>query len=143
MHEHRAHRTTTSRRMTISAAFGALVALIATGVAIFMSTAAAVETNSNVEVHNVTALSPLVTGVAYGPHPEQLLDVHLPTNRSGPYPVMIYLHSGGWVAGSRAFIPVFVLQQVDRAGLAVVSIDYRLVTSAPGGSFVNSFPVPN
>ena len=132
MHEHRAHRTTTRRRVTISAALGVMVALIATGVATLASPVAAAETTSSD-----------VTAVAYGPLPEQLLDVHLPTNRPGPFPVMIYMHSGGWKAGSRAFIPDFILQQVDRAGLAVVSIDYRLVTRAPDGSVVNSFPVPD
>jgi len=144
MHEHRAHRRTTRRRVTISAAFGAMVALLATGVALFVSpVAAAGAKGSDVAVHKVTAVSPPVAGVAYGPRPEQLLDVHLPTSRPGPFPVIIYMHSGGWKAGSRAFIPDFVLQQVDRAGLAVVSIDYRLVTTAPDGSFVNSFPVPD
>ena len=132
MHEHRAHRTTTRRRVTISVVSVAMVALIATGVATLASPVAAAETKSSD-----------VTAVAYGPLPEQLLDVHLPTNRPGPFPVMIYMHSGGWKAGSRAFIPDFLLQQVDRAGLAVVSIDYRLVTRAPDGSFVNSFPVPD
>ncbi len=132
MHEHRAHRTTTRRRVTISAALGVVAALIATCVAMLASPVAAAETTSS----NVTA-------VAYGPLPEQLLDVYLPTNRPGPFPVMIYMHSGGWKAGSRVNIPDFVLQQVDRAGLAVVSIDYRLVTRAPDGSFVNSFPVPD
>jgi acetyl esterase/lipase len=85
---------------------------------------------------------PLVNGVAYGPLPEQLLDVHLPTDNTGPFPVVIYLHGGGWVAGSRSVIPDFLLAQVDR-GIAVVSIDYRLVTTAPDGSFVNSFPIPD
>ena len=61
---------------------------------------------------------------------------------TGPFPVMIYLHSGGWIAGNRSVIPDFLLAQVDR-GIALVSIDYRLVTTAPDGSFVNSFPVPD
>ncbi len=86
--------------------------------------------------------APVVSGVAYGPLPEQLLDVHLPAGSAGPFPVMIYLHSGGWIGGSRSVIPDFLLAQVDR-GIALVSIDYRLVTTAPDGSFVNSFPVPD
>ena len=59
MHEHRAHRTTTRRRVTISVTLGALVALIATGVAILASPVAAAETNSsNVTVRNVADLTP-------------------------------------------------------------------------------------
>jgi acetyl esterase/lipase len=84
----------------------------------------------------------MVSGVAYGPLPEQLLDVHLPTDSTGPFPVMIYVHSGGWIGGSRSAIPDFLLAEVDR-GIALVSIDYRLVTTAPDGSFNNSFPVPD
>jgi acetyl esterase/lipase len=144
MHQHRATRTT-SRWISIFVALGTLVALVATGDAIVASPvgAARTTTSAKIRVSDVEPVPPLVTGVAYGPFPEQLLDVHLPTNRSGPFPVMIYAHSGGWVAGSRDHIPDFLLQQVDRAGLALVSIDYRLVTSAPDGSRVNAFPVPN
>ena len=68
--------------------------------------------------------------------------MHLPPTGTGPFPVMIYLHSGGWIAGYRSVIPDFLLAQVDR-GITLVSIDYRLVTTAPDGSFVNSFPVPD
>ena len=75
MHEHRAHRTTTRRRVTISVVSVAMVALIATGVAILASPVAAAETKSSD-----------VTAVAYGPLPEQLLDVHLPTHRDRPVP---------------------------------------------------------
>ncbi len=84
----------------------------------------------------------MVSGVAYGPLPEQLLDVHLPADSTGPFPVMIYLHSGGWIGGSRSTIPDFLLAEVDR-GIALVSIDYRVVTTAPDGSSINSFPVPD
>jgi acetyl esterase/lipase len=143
MHEHRATRTT-RRRVTVLAALVALVALVATGGEMLAAPVAAADTRSaKVVVSEARPVLPLLTGVAYGPFPEQRFDVHLPTNRSGPFPVMIYAHSGGWVAGSRTFIPEFLLQQVDRAGLALISIDYRLVTTAPDGSFVNTFPVPN
>ena len=81
----------------------------------------------------------VVSAVAYGPLPEQVLDLHLPAG-TGPFPVMIWVHGGGWVMGDRLGVPQFILRQVSRAGIAVVSIDYRLVTTATDGSFVNSFP---
>jgi acetyl esterase/lipase len=86
---------------------------------------------------------PPVNAVAYGPLPEQLLDVHLPTAGTGPFPVIIYLHSGGWVGGTRTVVPGVLMQQIDRAGIAVVSIDYRLTAHAVDGSIVNPFPVPD
>jgi acetyl esterase/lipase len=116
------------RSLRMLAMLGLLLTALAAAAAI--PTAAAAQT------------SPAVNGVAYGPLPEQLLDVHLPTDSAGPFPVMIYLHSGGWVAGSRSFIPDFLLAQVDQ-GIALVSIDYRLVATAPDGTFVNSFPIPD
>jgi len=83
-----------------------------------------------------------VEGVPYGSLPEQVLDVHLPKGGTGPFPVIVYVHGGGWIAGTRQVVPDFLLAQVER-GIAVVSIDYRLVTTAPDGTFVNSFPVPD
>jgi acetyl esterase/lipase len=61
----------------------------------------------------------------------------------GPYPVLLYLHSGGWVGGANEYIPDFLLAQIDRAKVALVSIDYRLSSFAPDGSPVNAFPIPN
>ena len=100
-------------------------------------------TREPVSVGSLEPSSSIVTGVSYGPLPEQLLDVHLPSGRRGPFPVIVYAHSGGWIAGSRTNVPEFLLRQVRRAGIAIASIDYRLVTTAPDGSFVNSFPVPD
>jgi acetyl esterase/lipase len=85
---------------------------------------------------------PTVSGVAYGPLPEQRLDVHLPTAGAGPFPVLVYVHGGGWIAGTRAEVPDVLSAQVDR-GIALVSIDYRLVRIAPDGTSVNGFPVPD
>jgi acetyl esterase/lipase len=53
------------------------------------------------------------------------------------------VHSGGWIAGGRKAVPEFLLRQVTRARIALVSIDYRLVTQAADGSFVNTFPTPD
>jgi acetyl esterase/lipase len=82
-----------------------------------------------------------VLGVAYGTDPAQVLDLHLPAGY-GPYPVILFLHSGGWLGGSREYIPDFLLAQVAR-GAAVVSLDHRLAAVAPDGSPVNAFPAAN
>jgi acetyl esterase/lipase len=100
-------------------------------------------TRQPVAVGSAEPASSIVTSVSYGPRPEQLLDLYLPSGRTGPFPVIVYAHSGGWIAGSRTNVPDFILRQVGRTGIAVASIDYRLVTTAPDGSFVNSFPVPD
>jgi acetyl esterase/lipase len=73
----------------------------------------------------------------YGPDEQHLLDL----TRSGStpldeaQPVLVYLHSGGWTSGSRAFVPEYVTAQ-GFAGWTVVSADYRLAPEHP-------FPDPN
>jgi acetyl esterase/lipase len=78
-----------------------------------------------------------IRAIRYGPEPYQLLDLYLParSGRERPVPTIVYLHSGGWIGGSRAHVADVAAAQVAR-GYAVASLDYRL--AAPGGA--GSFP---
>jgi len=69
------------------------------------------------------AASSVITDLHYGPDPAHRLDLYLPTEGSAP--VMLFLHSGGWVGGTRASVPPMVLRFVER-GYAVAAVDYRL-----------------
>jgi acetyl esterase/lipase len=60
-------------------------------------------------------------------------DVLVP-DRAGPHPVLVYLHGGGWVAGSPRTHRKLALRFAE-AGNLVVSVDYRLAPEAP-------FPAP-
>lgn len=51
------------------------------------------------------------------------LDVYLPAP-AGPHPVIIYIHGGAWQNGDK--IPVSNVDAFKRAGIAIVSINYRL-----------------
>jgi acetyl esterase/lipase len=62
---------------------------------------------------------------AYGSQPHELLDVFVPAGVEGAAPVLVYFHSGGWVAGERRNIPELVSREFDR-GWAIVSVDYGL-----------------
>jgi acetyl esterase/lipase len=77
-----------------------------------------------------------IHAVRYGPQPYQLLDLYLPgrTRGAGRIPTIVYLHSGGWIGGSRANVADVAVAQLAR-GYAVASVDYRLATPAGGGSF--------
>jgi len=78
--------------------------------------------------------------VSYGPLPEHRMDVHLPRGRvRRPLPVLVYLHSGGWVAGDKRHVPEILRRQVHRHGMALVSVNYRLV-ERHGDQLVNTFP---
>ena len=83
----------------------------------------------------------VLRGVAYGPLAAQTLDIRLPAG-SGPFPVIVYLHSGGWTTGDHRYVPDFLLDQVAR-GFAVVSADYRLAGTAADGTPVRDFPTPD
>lgn len=80
-------------------------------------------------------------GIAYGPQPYQVLDLRLPDPIAHPglRPVIVYVHSGGWIAGDRNSVPEIALAQVAR-GYALVSIDYQLATLGTDGRPVASFP---
>ena len=69
------------------------------------------------------------------------MDLRLPDPAAFPglRPVIVYVHSGGWIGGERSAVPDVTLAQVAR-GYAVVSIDYQLATLSPDGQPVSSFP---
>ncbi|MEU7823672.1 alpha/beta hydrolase [Catellatospora sp. NPDC049133] len=62
------------------------------------------------------------------------LDLHLPPG-DGPFPVLLWVHGGGWLEGSRVGLPATVAPHrfhqrfLDR-GWAVADIDYRLAQEA-------------
>jgi acetyl esterase/lipase len=78
----------------------------------------------------------LLTGIPYADLPGMRpleLDVWLPPQSPDPAPAVLFLHGGGWRAGSRHLAgPAFrgvlpsPFEQVARAGIAVASADYRL-----------------
>jgi acetyl esterase/lipase len=54
------------------------------------------------------------------------LDLYLPTAKEPP--VIVYIHGGAWRSGSKADMP---LQELQKKGYAIASVDYRLSTVAP------------
>ncbi|MCP5539884.1 MAG: alpha/beta hydrolase [Akkermansiaceae bacterium] len=68
----------------------------------------------------------------------QRLDVYLAkSDDPAPKPTMIYLHGGGWRAGSKAPIPAFLARGVAEGWLSVVAIEYRFTDIAPHPAQVN------
>jgi len=72
----------------------------------------------------------VLSGVAYGPGPAQIADVHLPEPGKKAAPVILYLHGGGWTLGTRNPVPQAALRQVSRMHSPVVTLDYTLATTA-------------
>jgi acetyl esterase/lipase len=55
----------------------------------------------------------------------QKMDIYYPTSR-GPWPVLLYVHGGGWRAGDKA--EGVAWQSMTKRGFLVVSINYRLAS---------------
>ncbi len=58
-------------------------------------------------------------------HERQKLDLYLPEKSDGPVPLVIWIHGGGWAAGSKDQCPP-LRQDFVAHGYAVASIGYRL-----------------
>ncbi|MGB0679633.1 MAG: alpha/beta hydrolase fold domain-containing protein, partial [Polyangiales bacterium] len=73
-------------------------------------------------------------GLRYGTQSErQRLDLYRPKVRlpgRDPWPVVVWLHAGGWAGGSPASVRRWALAQVCR-GYAVVALGYRVSWEAP------------
>lgn len=68
-----------------------------------------------------------ICDISYGPFAEyNLMDLYLPTTKAeGGFPVIISVHGGAYVVGSKAEYRGYCLQFV-KAGFAVFNINYRL-----------------
>jgi acetyl esterase/lipase len=71
----------------------------------------------------------LYKNIAYVPNgnERQKLDVYVPQNSGGLMPLIVWIHGGGWMAGSKNNCPPLPWT---RKGYVVASIDYRLSQDA-------------
>jgi len=67
-----------------------------------------------------------ISGLRYGDHAQQCLDLYLPTQVTAPVPVWLFLHGGGFTSGSRGWAR-FMAPWLCRNGIALASADYRLM----------------
>lgn len=71
----------------------------------------------------------LVSGIEIGPDTTATIDLLVPDG-PGPFPVLIYLHGGAWVAGSPASHRKLTARFAEK-GFLVLSVDYRLAPEHP------------
>src|SRR5690606_18862010 len=50
---------------------------------------------------------------------------------TGPFPLLVYLHGGGWVIGSPSTHARLCAELAEGAGVTVMSVDYRLAPEHP------------
>lgn len=80
------------------------------------------------EAWGPTEAADVRSDLAYGPDPLHRYDLYLPADAADA-PVILYLHSGGWIGGDRSFVPDMVLRFLDH-GYAIASVDYRLAPAS-------------
>lgn len=74
--------------------------------------------------------APEFANVRYGDHPRNLFDLWRPKG-DGPFPLVLYIHGGGFRAGDKNSLAPAALQAYLGAGWAVAALNYRLTDSAP------------
>lgn len=73
-----------------------------------------------------------VEGTQPGQSPDsiQTLDLYLPPG-PGPFPLVLWIHGGGWEAGDKEVAGADLAIRFTKAGFALASLNYRLTTDAP------------
>jgi len=82
------------------------------------------------EVYPKTVPSPTVTDIRYGPHERNIIDLWK-AKSDKPTPLVLFIHGGGWVNGSKERIETCVnVQTLLDAGISVAAINYRYIAQA-------------
>ena len=71
--------------------------------------------------------------IAYGDHPDQVGNLHLPPGDSGPWPTVVLIHGGFWRWGWDRTLMTPLARDLAGRGFAVWNIEYRRVGQAGGG----------
>ena len=63
----------------------------------------------------------------YGEEPRQSMDIYLPNEGDGPFPVLFFAHGGGWSGGAKSDNQLVPFIEGVYRGYAVVGLGYRLI----------------
>jgi acetyl esterase/lipase len=73
---------------------------------------------------------PDVQNAEYGPHERNVLDLWKAKTEQ-PAPLVVFIHGGGFRAGSKEQLNADLLDRCLKAGISVAAINYRLTTTDP------------
>jgi acetyl esterase/lipase len=77
---------------------------------------------------------PTVADLSYGPHKKQVLNFWK-AESDKPTPLLFYIHGGGWTGGDRTSV-IGMLPDCLKAGISVVSVEYRFIAEATADNVV-------
>lgn len=76
---------------------------------------------------------PAPTKIAYGPHPSQFLEVHVPEGGPGPFPAVVLIHGGFWRLPWGLDLMNPLAADLAGRGFAAVNVEYRRLGEDGGG----------
>jgi arylformamidase len=74
-------------------------------------------------------LAPTHANIAYGSHKANVLDIWIAAGE-GPRPLLVYIHGGGWIGGTKKRNPNQVRPFLEK-GVSYAAVEYRLTGVAP------------
>lgn len=83
---------------------------------------------------NRARVKPTHADIKYGKHARHVIDLY-PAVSNMPTPLVIYIHGGGFVGGSKRGVSPKLIQAMHKAGISVAAIHYRFIRE-------HQFPVP-
>ncbi len=80
-------------------------------------------------------------GITYGKGGdiELKLDLARPAYGKGPFPALLFIHSGSWISGNRDEFD-YPIQKAAEDGYVAVTVDYRLTNDAENAKSKSAFP---
>ena len=73
---------------------------------------------------------PTYSNVKYGPHGQNAIDFYK-AESGAPTPVAVFIHGGGFRAGSKRGLNAGTLEKLLDAGISVAAVEYRFISHAP------------
>jgi acetyl esterase/lipase len=73
--------------------------------------------------------TPTHADIHYGEHERNVLDLYL-ADASGPTPLVVYIHGGGFRAGDKRGVSARMVRLANAAGMSVASLNYPLTDTA-------------
>ena len=77
--------------------------------------------------------APPARQIAYGDHPDQVGNLHLPADGEGPWPVVVLIHGGFWRWGWDRTLMTPLARDLAGRGFAAWNVEYRRVGQEGGG----------
>ncbi len=99
------------------------------------------QTTDEAKKPNQELPTPTHADVVYGPHARNVMDLWLaPSDK--PTPLLVNIHGGGFRGGDKSKISSDLIKQMNREGISVASINYRLTEEGLFAEGKNRYPAP-